>query len=119
MTIYNQVYNENSTKNVVSTISEKQLNCQTCNKFFSSKGYLNRHIQSIHVGVQYKCGQCNYKANQKGTLQSHIKSIHVGNVITRQQTRVISAGIRSNIIINYILIVFYFSTKIFSTFRPS
>ena len=38
--------------------------------------YLQRHLNSTHVGVRYPCDECDYKARQKTSLKIHKKSKH-------------------------------------------
>ena len=37
--------------------------CDQCHKTFFDKSTLNKHIQSVHVGVRFVCDQCDYQAS--------------------------------------------------------
>ena len=56
---------------------EKVYICEICNRKFSRKDILNRHIKSIHEKVQYKCSECSYVTNRKDTLKRHISEVHL------------------------------------------
>ena len=50
-----------------------------CNQYdhhASSKGNLQKHIQSKHEGIKYPCNQCDYEATERGNLQRHIQRKH-------------------------------------------
>ena len=49
-----------------------------CQYKATRKGYLQKHMESIHNGQKFPCPQCEYKAAFKGNLQIHIKSVHEG-----------------------------------------
>ena len=52
--------------------------CTECDKQFSNKYNLTRHIQSIHKQVKYKytCADCNKQFSEKFNLKQHIQSVH-------------------------------------------
>ena len=50
--------------------------CESCQKRFTRKDVLTRHIQSKHDGVKFACNQCNYQATWQQTLARHIKEKH-------------------------------------------
>ena len=58
--------------------SEGNFHCDHCERKFTTKSNLTRHIQSIHEGVMYPCNQCDFKGTLKNTLTLHIKSKHEG-----------------------------------------
>ena len=60
-----QNYDETRSQNIVSTIADKQFQCQKCDKSFSCQPNLNKHTNSTHEGVKYPGTDCNYKATQK------------------------------------------------------
>ena len=49
--------------------------CQECEKKYSSKQALERHL-NIHKGVTYSCTFCNKKFNTKNNLKRHMKNAH-------------------------------------------
>ena len=50
--------------------------CDQCERKFTHKYNLIRHIQISHVGVKYACNQCDYQASQMLHLKRHMKSKH-------------------------------------------
>ena len=52
--------------------------CNQCDKQYSDKKGLRRHIQAEHEGAEYTCNQCNYKATHYGKMKYHIQSVHEG-----------------------------------------
>ena len=53
-----------------------QWRCTTCGKEFGSKGNLERHKDSIHLGLRYRCDICGTHYSQKGQVVSHKKTAH-------------------------------------------
>jgi len=56
--------------------SQSKFQCNKCDKTFSEKGNLKRHVKSLHEGVFYPCKACDYKATQTTHLKEHMKSKH-------------------------------------------
>ena len=57
----------------------KDIKCETCDKTFSSKCNLKRHIKSVHEGVRdHKCEQCEKSFYYSHHLNTHIKAVHEG-----------------------------------------
>ena len=54
----------------------REFNCDKCDKRFSQKSGLNRHIKSVHENVRYNCDKCGKSFSQKDNLNIHIKSVH-------------------------------------------
>ena len=51
----------------------KNLNCEVCDFYTSSKNYLQTHIESVHEGKKpHKCSICKACFLQNSNLQSHI-----------------------------------------------
>ena len=51
--------------------------CQHCEKKFSQRGHLNRHILTIHQRVKaFPCSNCERWFSQKAALQQHISNVH-------------------------------------------
>ena len=50
--------------------------CNQCDHQASSKGNLQRHIQSKHEGIKFPCNQCDYQATDRSNLQKHIQRKH-------------------------------------------
>ena len=58
---------------------KKSFKCDTCYTFFSRKGVLKRHIETVHEGKKpFICGYCNASFTQKGDLKRHVLSVHEG-----------------------------------------
>ena len=57
------------------------LSCTDCNRVYTSRESLHRHIRAIHRGVLHACPHCDYKANQKSNLYRHIRRFHDGGDI--------------------------------------
>ena len=55
---------------------EVRYNCDKCEKSFTRKSDLTRHIQSVHDKIRYNCNQCAKSFSERGTLKRHIKSAH-------------------------------------------
>ena len=55
----------------------KPLNiCNQCDFTTAASNSLQRHIEQIHEGVEYKCGICTYKTNINIDLKKHISRQH-------------------------------------------
>ena len=55
-----------------------QFPCNRCEKQYSNRGNLDRHIKSAHEGIKFPCNDCKYEAAAKTDLLKHIQSIHEG-----------------------------------------
>ena len=62
----------------IKRISEIKFSCDQCEKKFTKKANLIRHIQSIHEGAKYACNQCDYQASHQASLIYHNQSNHEG-----------------------------------------
>ena len=69
-------------KNLMSHINsvhngQKDHKCDSCEKSFSSSGYLKKHINSVHNGQKdHKCDSCGKVFSQAGDLKAHINAVH-------------------------------------------
>ena len=53
--------------------------CDSCGKYFASKGSLQRHSKEIHQGIrksQARCELCGKELSSKTYLELHVKSVH-------------------------------------------
>jgi KRAB domain-containing zinc finger protein len=64
----------------IETVHEKKkkfFKCEICEKNFSDKSNLNKHISSVHEDKKpFKCELCEFSSSLKGNLNNHIKSVH-------------------------------------------
>ena len=57
---------------------KKHYKCDVCDKAYSEKGVLTRHVNHIHKGIKLKCKICDQDFSEKGKLSIHIATIHEG-----------------------------------------
>ena len=50
--------------------------CDICNKLFSNKSNLRKHIKSVHEKMKFKCEICTTNFTRKDNLLSHKRNIH-------------------------------------------
>ena len=56
---------------------EKQHSCEQCDKTFTDRKNMKKHIKRIHEGLNlYVCNECNQGYSQKAHMQRHINSVH-------------------------------------------
>ena len=55
--------------------------CNYCNKNFSEKSNLKRHIKSKHEVTNLRCEKCEFKTDRIDFLKRHIESKHYQNKI--------------------------------------
>ena len=54
-----------------------QFACENCNKIFSSKRGVTRHIFRVHENKNaFKCKFCDYGSGDKSNFEKHVKSVH-------------------------------------------
>ena len=54
--------------------------CDICNKLFSNKSNLRKHIKSVHEKIKFKCEICDKELSRKDELQRHKLSVHSKNI---------------------------------------
>ena len=60
-------------------IKQKDHNCDSGGKAFSSAGDLKRHIKTVHNGQKdHKCDSCGKAFSSALDLKRHIYSVHIG-----------------------------------------
>ena len=52
--------------------------CSNCDKQFTRKSSLERHIKSSHEGIKYPCNKCDKTYANKVDVKNHVKSVHEG-----------------------------------------
>jgi uncharacterized Zn-finger protein len=58
-------------------LKEKTYKCPTCDKSFGQYVNLQTHIKSQHLQIKdFKCLECDYCSSESGHLQTHIKTVH-------------------------------------------
>ena len=50
--------------------------CNDCDKKFSHKLGLYKHIKSVHEGAKYPCDECGHISTRKDHLHTHMKRRH-------------------------------------------
>ena len=50
--------------------------CNHCELIYSTKGGLQKHVKSKHLGLIFSCIVCNFKHDDKHTLNIHMKMVH-------------------------------------------
>jgi len=58
---------------------EKKYKCGQCDRQYSHKSDLGKHIKTAHEGVNYPCLECSYKATSSSAISQHKKSVHEGS----------------------------------------
>ena len=70
----NDERNKNNKQERVVRANGVKFSCNLCDKQFTQKISLKRHIQSEHEGIKYACNQCNKQFTQQGSLTTHVKN---------------------------------------------
>ena len=71
----------------------KKYNCHECDKEFSTKYIMIRHIQSAHEGIKFPCSICDLKLCNKQKLIQHLKKIHNSELWKENKTSEEDQGI--------------------------
>ena len=50
--------------------------CDYCYKTFSQQENLNRHVKGVHQGISFACETCSFKTTRKDNLKRHYESEH-------------------------------------------
>ena len=56
--------------------SNGMFECDKCEKKFTNKSHLKRHIQSIHEGMMFQCNLCDFQSKRQDYLKTHQQSKH-------------------------------------------
>ena len=63
---------------------KKPFKCSICDKNFSEKGSMTKHMESVHEGKKpFKCSICDNNFSKKSNLTKHISSVHEEKKIQR------------------------------------
>ena len=65
------------TREVIPSIGSK-FQCPRCDKLFSHKWNVYKHIKSAHEGVKYACNECDHQVTDQTSLRRHIQAKHGG-----------------------------------------
>ena len=57
-------------------MNKKTYQCKYCDKQYTRKSSINRHVTSTHERVKFKCDICQKLFTDKHKLKQHIKSVH-------------------------------------------
>ena len=55
---------------------EENRKCTTCDKMFTDRRNLNKHIKSVHEGNMFSCDQCSKTYTRKASLIDHVSRHH-------------------------------------------
>ena len=70
----------NKQKQAKNPVAVQPHKCDICEKSFTQKASLNRHIKSVHENSKpHKCDICELSFSEKGTLKRHIQSVHLNS----------------------------------------
>ena len=62
----------------VKSLTKKKHECPHCHKCLASKQSLQRHIDTVHLGLKpFKCDFCDKSFGEKGNLDKHISDVHL------------------------------------------
>merc|ERR1719509_502028 len=64
--------------------------CEQCDKLFSSKTNLKRHIISVHEKVRFTCDFCDYTLSDKSHMTRHIRKNHASEKIIEDDKETLS-----------------------------
>ena len=53
-----------------------KIKCDECDKHYSNKDSLLRHVRAIHKGLKWNCDSCEKTFTQQGNLKVHVDSYH-------------------------------------------
>jgi len=68
----------NNYKNLEHQKRGNQNSCSECDKHYTDRGNLRRHIRSVHQQVRHTCIQCSASFNDLSNLKRHKESQHEG-----------------------------------------
>ena len=55
---------------------QKRVECDECEKLFSTISRLNYHKKGVHVLKSFKCDQCKYRGKTNSHLKIHVNQVH-------------------------------------------
>eukprot|EP01083_Nonionella_stella_P178865 633239_1 len=55
----------------------RKFSCESCDKTFTLKNNLKRHISDVHDYIRkFKCDSCDKNFSRKSTLKQHVNEVH-------------------------------------------
>ena len=68
------VYKKNWQKHICAQpMDREELTCPMCEKVFTQKNNLNRHVKTVHEKVRYSCKSCEKSYSRQDNAHSHMK----------------------------------------------
>ena len=55
--------------------------CKLCNKTFTVKGDMNKHVLFVHEGIKYPCRACPREFPTSSKQKRHFEQVHLGKLI--------------------------------------
>ena len=62
-----------NSKQIIHNSSRIRYKCNICLCSFTSKGYLKKHINSMHFQGKHPCTMCDYNPSEKASLICHVR----------------------------------------------
>ena len=84
----------NLNRHIKGVHENNRYNCDRCEKSFTKKCHLTMHIQGVHDNVRYNCDMCDKSFSDKVSLNKHIQSVHENIQFNCDMTSVTKAFIK-------------------------
>ena len=78
-TLVSKSFSNSENSNVTEESKKKQpVKCEFCDKIFSQKGSLKRHMETVHQKLKpHKCEECGEAFSRKYSLKIHMATVHL------------------------------------------